>query len=495
VTLRYHDPDAYVLRLQDSGGNGPVGFWVPRLIADHEHPGKSRANCSYMVINECERQGWGFLMDLLWLKKVRKGTTCDDVELSIDSAGILSLLRGEPSGTITRLAVALAAARNEGYVTDGKGLGQLWHLMTLTYKPKPKPKKEGPPEYPPTPTYGHHPSAHPGLGTGGGGTATPAQGQGGAAGTGAPHLGSGPGETVAGPAGDGPGETQTEEAGSGCDEAKEATLALNGDVPFRMGSHNVAIAVGGGQHTLGDIYTGPNWIDVPAPKPPDKRMELDPNNNHEPLPPYIDRGLWNSVRIPRYYCPPTGGELSWRGNTTGGGTGVPTPSTPDAGVVRPPLSSFTSGYAVQVFPSGYRTIVMRTFALPEFTGDFDLRVLIPFRLPTALAGGEQIKLELFCLVVGACGSSMGGTPTQYNATLSAVTPNYAATDLQIATVNVSNVIVPADGGVGGHLRVWLARRSDDSAVGKPLLITEDLRVALKPIGAQSPAFDTRQVEV
>lgn len=90
VSRRAQEPDSIVLRLHAAEGKGPDGFWVPRIMVDDTNESKKRTNRGMMVIDQCGSQNWGFLNDQFKVRRVGKGTVCDDEELRFNAAGFLT---------------------------------------------------------------------------------------------------------------------------------------------------------------------------------------------------------------------------------------------------------------------------------------------------------------------------------------------------------------------------------------------------------------------
>lgn len=125
---RLFEPDNWALRLHSSEGREKDGVWALRLIADHENKSKEREHRSTMVINECDKQRWGYLQDALWVKDL--GAIIAHRETDFDDAGFLRMLYSSDVATsLTRSCVMLNISKSGGYVTDGRTAGMLWHVL------------------------------------------------------------------------------------------------------------------------------------------------------------------------------------------------------------------------------------------------------------------------------------------------------------------------------------------------------------------------------
>jgi hypothetical protein len=129
--MRYPEPDNWMLRLHDEKGEGNDGVWAHRLIADHTNAATSRTNRSTFVIDQCEHQRQGSLQDVLWGCDIE--TDAGDDELIIGPAGFLALMDKSLSGAMEgiRLALAFNIAKNAGFMTDGRYVAQLWHVLHI----------------------------------------------------------------------------------------------------------------------------------------------------------------------------------------------------------------------------------------------------------------------------------------------------------------------------------------------------------------------------
>lgn len=124
-TRRPFNPENWVFRPHyPLDTNGKDGSWDVRLIAEHENQSDSRDNHGTMVVNQKNRQGWGWLNDIAWVRQL--GSSVSDPEIMFNGAGFLPQLYGAGSGPGSgdRGAVAIPTARNSGFVTDGKYDGQ-----------------------------------------------------------------------------------------------------------------------------------------------------------------------------------------------------------------------------------------------------------------------------------------------------------------------------------------------------------------------------------
>lgn len=287
------EPDNGVLR--DHGGIDRV--LALRLIADHENSFDSRRNRGSLVTDQCKKQNFGFLQDLIWPKRL--GAPGDFLRINpagipLGVPGVISggtgpisesakggLIKVVPPGTktpplkigigaskagggagVTKIlsALCLNVARRAGFVTDGKDVAPLDHVLAF-----------------------------------------------------APIFGS----------------TQADEDdGDDCGKATRRQLGLKMDVSFISGPVAAPLAFGEGKHTEGDIVGGSHWISGLAAigGPP---MAEHPKSKQ----PIIDRkpngGIHVWVKIPKGV--PTVGD---RSTVTGGFPGQPpNVGTPHCGEV------------------------------------------------------------------------------------------------------------------------------------------------------------------
>lgn len=153
-SLAVPEPDNWVYRIHDRGRDR---VWAIRLVSDHTNKHNERKNRSSMVIDQQDRQRWGHLSEVFWVKDV--GVDLSDPDLQFNGAGILKglcaenrsvrqigargvILRapGQPQPTPTgaqgdpgkkRYHTAFNVNREAGFVTDGKRIGQLRRIVAL----------------------------------------------------------------------------------------------------------------------------------------------------------------------------------------------------------------------------------------------------------------------------------------------------------------------------------------------------------------------------
>lgn len=150
------EPDNWTLRLHEEDGLKNDCTWDLRLVADHSNKHNERTNRSTMVIDQQDRQRWGHLSEVFWVKDVLVNTP--HKELFFDAAGFLEGMcdegptvtgQGAPpvvtiaggqavgiSGPVPpngkpRYHVALNMNREAGFLTDGCRVGQIAHILTL----------------------------------------------------------------------------------------------------------------------------------------------------------------------------------------------------------------------------------------------------------------------------------------------------------------------------------------------------------------------------
>jgi hypothetical protein len=130
-TIFPFEPDNIQLRFHQHGGLKRDSVYAFRLIADHTNPATSRANRSTMLIDQCDHQRQGSFQDLFWGCDL--GTDVGDDENTIGPAGYPAVLDPSLSGAMegVRLAAAFNLAKNAGFVSDGRNVGQFWHAFVL----------------------------------------------------------------------------------------------------------------------------------------------------------------------------------------------------------------------------------------------------------------------------------------------------------------------------------------------------------------------------
>lgn len=450
-TRRPFEPDNFILRPHVAKGKGRDVVWALRMVADHENHNAERTCRSTWVIDQGKKQCQAFLSDLCWVQTL--STEIKHDEMAITGAGYLQGLgtssRGgfrpeTATGKKTRAALMQNHAKNAGFFTDGKFAASLWHLY----------------------------SAMP-LGAGGGV----------------------PGEMEF--EAEGPGQTQAEASGpgGGCKEPKKWHGALRGDVNYDMEGIPVHLAVGKAYETGGDLYSGMHWIHKPSPKPPRYEPQKDPKSNHEVLDRKLDRGLWVYVAVHRNdWVPPVmpGPMMGPSGPTllaSGAGPDASAGGSGDAGDWRPPLPCFDSGQAKLIFPQSYITYETFTIQLPEYGSEIDLRIKIPYTLPSNLAGGEEMEFRLFYKLYLSAGQTIGTTWTELTKTIDSGDNPSGATQVRWLVFEINKVgLRTLQQKGGGRIFCYFLRRSDDG-VAKNFHMLGNVSAAYKPAGAKNPAFE------
>lgn len=121
-TRRSFNPENWVFRAHyPISENKKAATWDVRLVAEHENQSSSRDNHGTILVNQKNKQQWGFLNDVAWIRQL--GARVTDPELMFNAAGFLPQIAGG-SGSDARGTVATPVARNGGFVTDGKYDGQ-----------------------------------------------------------------------------------------------------------------------------------------------------------------------------------------------------------------------------------------------------------------------------------------------------------------------------------------------------------------------------------
>jgi hypothetical protein len=408
------EPDNVVMRDHD-GGKDRV--WALRLIADHDNKWQEQRHRSTDVIDQCDKQNWAHLSDLVWVKKL--GATS---RMGLNDAGISAKLLNVKAKTDLG-ALMLNIGKKAGFVTDGNFAGQFWH--------------------------NHHLS----------------------------------------PIG--------EAAEPPCAEVIRKQMTFRGDSVWDMNGELVTWAFDDEKGTpQGDTWVGNHWISDPSPIPPKGELNPEAKSNQPTLPRRFDKGIWVWVKHPTYYIPNGSNGYDYTGVPP---TCQPVPTTTygaDTGEYRPPVPTYQCGYQVGAFEPGYITGVTASFMLPEKTPNLDLRLVIPFRMPVALALGEAMRFSVFYKYALKCGDHLGdGVPyaevpfvLAFNNTL-----GVAPDTLLTAAINFAN-IGDESGQMGGLFKVHFMRRSDDGVL-KDFLLADDMRMAIRSAGQPRPAVDQRQVEV
>lgn len=126
----FFEPDNWVLRLHTEDGRGKDSTWDLRLVTDHTNLSSTRAHRSTLVIDQCagiQTQAW--FQSLAW--PVDVGGAFEDLELAFTPGGVPARIMLDEGLNFTQGGLALNVASNAGYVTDGAGIGQWDHLLTL----------------------------------------------------------------------------------------------------------------------------------------------------------------------------------------------------------------------------------------------------------------------------------------------------------------------------------------------------------------------------
>lgn len=173
------EPDNYVPRLHSAADI----VWATRLITEHDNASDVKAHRSTIWVDQCENQHWAWSMDAFWI--VNMQVQICDPEIQFNGASFLPMFfvggqtgggrggrrsklseqgpetivpirpprpveGGGPggvgstvtrprAGTPTRGSLAHNVSKKGGYITDGKFIGQLWHIFSI-----PEPEKKGP---------------------------------------------------------------------------------------------------------------------------------------------------------------------------------------------------------------------------------------------------------------------------------------------------------------------------------------------------------------
>lgn len=187
------EPDNYVARLHSEGGRGADNVWAIRLITEHDNPSDEKGHRSTIWVDQCESQHWAWSMDAFWIVNLQ--VKIKDPEIQFNGASFLPMFfvggqtggggggtpgrrgarkrapetvpgpiipirpplpveGGGPGGvgsTVagprfpapTRGTLSQNVSKKGGYITDGKFIGQLWHIFSI---PEPEKKSPTPPD-------------------------------------------------------------------------------------------------------------------------------------------------------------------------------------------------------------------------------------------------------------------------------------------------------------------------------------------------------------
>ncbi len=118
--------------------------WSLTLSSDHNNKSGTSKHRSTMVTDQCDEQLWAFLQDAFWITEVKPGKDLvEDAGLHFNGAGIAILL-GVGGKNKGKGQLAFNNAKNAAYITDGKLVAQLWHVLRITEAGSPGASGPGP---------------------------------------------------------------------------------------------------------------------------------------------------------------------------------------------------------------------------------------------------------------------------------------------------------------------------------------------------------------
>jgi hypothetical protein len=508
------EPDNWTL--VDHGGLDRV--WAHRDIVDHENHSASLAERSDQVINQKDSQCWAYKKDQWAVVEIRGLGPPIPKGREYNGAGFLPSLyatkkrggspkKGASGATFThpdrtaagfeftptetksrqgrmRAALALNDADNGGYYTDLKRVAQLWHIFYMM--PRPTPPPAGPKFKDVITGHSHYRGSQY---VPGGGSYNPNDPQNQARRPG--------GETVAGRENHpieegrrsfGADADSDESGGPDSDCMVEPWVgAIPADVWIDREGKAAQLAWGDPEPALGDDpYYGWFWLGTPSPRHPGFRPAHDKSNDQPVLEhPDAPYGIRPVVPIPRHTgTPPCEVEPHFDPLTPAYSTdGVLPPAhtggSADAGEWIPPSTLVGKAFAASDFRAGRLNYTMDSIPIPATKTDMRFMVTVPYQIPTALAGAEQIKLRLFYKVVTGAGSTAGDNWIEMTKTLTTGDNPISVDQVKHLTFEIPPLRLSQQGG-GGRIYYWFMRRSDDTATGKPLRIVGNLQNTYAP---------------
>ena len=500
-SLRAQDePDNWMLR--DYGGRDRV--WSMRMIVEHENPSAKKSHRSTMWINQGKKQCWGYSQDAFWLVDLGAadpigingagflrnvfsggGAKITQVDgrpaIGIGSVNSLmaiaaSLRKGGPLGmkpvkltgitkekprnpseiqredVITgtgkgmRAALAFNTNMRGGYYTDGKRAAQLRHIFHMM------------------PNFA------------GGDTGDVGQDA---------HRGGG---TVA----------QEMSGGGGDCGVQKWQGAIRADALFDVEGIPSNLAWLPAKQIMGhNPYTGAHFLSDVAQKMPGYYPAEDKTSDQPILPgPRAQAGIWVVIYLGEDGNTPPPCTKTTHLNPsdgTGASTGHVPPArtgpTADLGMWRPPVPLNDNGMTRAVFPSGFLTYTTGRILLPIGDVNLEYDMIVPYTLPSGLAGGTSADFRLFYKVTLSASQDV---PTEWVEITKKITAGInppTANTVQFMHFRIPGINLQSLGGAGGgHVDWWLLRRSDDTATGKEVRIAGLPRFGKVTSGARRIPF-------
>lgn len=494
------EPDNWVFL--DHGGKDKV--WAHRGISDHENGSWTIAERSDIVVNQKRKMCYGYRKDKDWVVEIEKIGAPVQKERAFNGAGFLPGLyggtqkdggfraKGKSGASFTypvpqahiskfkdvetgtkkpiRAVVANNIAQNGGYLTDGLEVGQFHQLFGLMPVP----------EAPPGPQFHDvetgSKSAYRPAGGQTGSAYRPAGGQ-----TGSAYRPGG--ETVAGRENKPRNETVAGTMQQGSEPIRKSggkdsdcmvkvrMAALRGNVWFDVAGKASHLAIEDSSPARADDpYYGHLWPGPPAPRGPQYVPAEDQSNDQPRLPtPEAPYGLRPVVYIPRATGMPPTCEVQPHFDTvtpTYSTAGVLPPAhtggSADAGEWVPPSVVVGKAGAVYDFKAGKLTAVFDSVVIPSTYTDMRFFVEVPYQIPVAIGGGDQMDFRLFYKVVSGPGQLAGDNWTEVTKMLGPGDNPLNADQVKKMVFEIPPVRLGVNGG-GGRIHYRFMRRSDDSS--------------------------------